>query len=306
MDNMDILRGFQGLPVLSDEDRAAEHDQERPLVDLGRCFEGLQWEVPVSQWTNESIDGLYKYILDRQGRITLNEAGTEDSVFQWLMEHIGEALALEPSPTFQHIYGPQAAAYYIAMKRHEFPRDAYMPPTAKPWRWFTKNQLKSNKEHLTESIESLMEWIEINEKFKPPMCQPTDLDPGLLQCIPVDKHDLPEFILSFQFPPAVYNYDASNHESYTIIRLWKFICRQRAYQLAIGCWALQKLFVDLESGALALPDITFQVSFGKDQQNLLTTICDHDSPWGPRFIDLMVEGHVADYRLECIRISVMI
>ncbi|KDN34988.1 hypothetical protein RSAG8_11962, partial [Rhizoctonia solani AG-8 WAC10335] len=173
------------------------------------------------------------------------------------------------------------------MKRHEFPRDENMPPTAEPRRWFTKNQLKSNKEHLTESIESLMEWIEINEKFKPPWSrQPTDSDPGLLQCIPADEHDLPEFISSFQFPPVVYNYDASNHESYTIIQLW-------------NCWALQKLFVDLQSGALALPDITFQVSFGKDQQNLLTTICDHiDSLWGPRFIDLMVEGHVADYRLE--------
>ncbi|KAG8726230.1 hypothetical protein FRC11_000541, partial [Ceratobasidium sp. 423] len=200
-----VWQGKQNLPWAT---FAATQQTDTPAIAPARYAPGIDWNFHVTEWPVAELDRAYSYQLHHQSRVGLGDADSMAHAFQWVVEHVDEPYQLEPiiGPEGPLVYGDEAAAYFLANKRHSFPDDAYIQPSAEPRKWFTQEVMQVLAGEIEPDMEELIFWTEVNEKRNPPERQLKSTDHPLFLMMNLGSTSIPEFVELFQVPKFVYDF----------------------------------------------------------------------------------------------------
>ncbi|KAG8751599.1 hypothetical protein FRC11_009228 [Ceratobasidium sp. 423] len=161
-----VWQGKQNLPWAT----FAATQQTDTLAIAPACYApGIDWNFHITEWPVAKLDRAYSYQLHHQSRVGLGDADSMAHMFQWVVEHVDKPYQLEPiiGPEGLLVYGDEAAAYFLANKRHSFPDDTYIQPSAEPRKWFTQEVMQVLASEIEPDMEELIFWMEVNEKRNP-------------------------------------------------------------------------------------------------------------------------------------------
>ncbi|CUA76340.1 putative protein KIAA0754 [Homo sapiens] [Rhizoctonia solani] len=328
LDNFLLLTGkWQGFMGLEWQDVISRFGTSKPAVDPLRYPPDCDWSIPMMEWPMTTVDSLYNWQLQQQGKLFQKDPESLAKAFQWLMHSIGEPYLLEPAPNGLDIFMLDQAAYYLAMKHHNFRDDAYMPPSAEPRKWFTKDIMVALEPIMEGDLEELIHLVEVHEKRCPPTRALKDDDHPLFLRMGLDGATIPQFVDMFQVPKYVYDFTLlPHHEAYNLHALWAFIVSQNSLALAEGLaggetgvfrvilclLVVSKLIQAVESGVLRLGPTESPISRQYGDGKAITLIIQHltaqlKNPastgcrpniftgvmveeWRPDYIDLQMSG----------------
>ncbi|KDN33949.1 hypothetical protein RSAG8_12960, partial [Rhizoctonia solani AG-8 WAC10335] len=246
------------------------------------------------RWPANVLDLFYGWQQYHQARVGMGDPESHAKCFQWIMERVGEPYQVSPATGVLPLYNVLQAGYCIAMQRYQFHDNAYMQPSAEPWRWFTSNVMEVLKVVLTDDLTELIYWAEVNEKQGPPQCELRDTDHPLFLHMDIGEGSIPDFIDMFQVPRYVYDFALlPQHDTYNLRTLWMFVITQNSLVVSGGVaggpngvlriilclLVISNLMLAMEDGRLILGPTESSISRRYGDGKVIPLIIHHLMDW---------------------------